>query len=205
MSSNIQKRNSSSSYSSGKQRRKYRPRNDNPLKIDLAEARRQVYHALLHHRSSSKSSSKSSFSSSSSSSHEVVINGPSTQLLESMPLPEPVWSTTAPSVLPHVPYSGGAAMEAADIEFEWGENQASSYSWWLSFLKSLDGNNHITKNVHEESKYPLALGSSNWFFGQRHGGNFKVEEADEQSPSPDEWLMFPTTEDHEGEFNHVIP
>ncbi|PRQ42754.1 hypothetical protein RchiOBHm_Chr3g0461071 [Rosa chinensis] len=204
MSSNIQRRGSSSSSSSSsrKQRRRSRPRSLNPLNINVAEARRQVYHALILHRTSSKSSFQSS--SSSSSSHDVV-SGTSTQLLQSMPLPEPVWSTTAPSVPPHVPYSGGPAMEAADIEFEWGENQASSYTWWLAFLKTLDGNNSTTSTVPQEFKYPLALGSSNLFFGRRPGGNFKVEEADEQIPSPDEWLIIPTTENHEGEFNHVIP
>lgn len=158
--------------------------------INYAEVRRQIFHALQLHRSSR----------SSSSSHAVA--GPQFKsLVESMPLPEPVWSTTAPSVLAHTPSSSSSAaaanMEA--LEFEWGENQASSYSWWISFLKTLDGNNA------EKSKYPMPLESSNWLFGQNQNSNYKVGDqetslvdANDHSPSPDEWLMFPTTED-EGE------
>ncbi|KAI4353490.1 hypothetical protein L6164_002436 [Bauhinia variegata] len=58
-------------------------------------------------------------------------------LLEAMPLPEPIWSTTSPCVLAEPP---AAPNSEASMEFEWAENQASLHSWWLEFLKSLDGN-----------------------------------------------------------------
>jgi hypothetical protein len=111
-----------------------------------------------------------------------------------MPLPEPIWSTTAPSIVLAAPTP--PAMEAP--EFEWGENQAA-YTWWLGFLKTLDN-----KYNHEEPKYHF--GNSRILFTQRCQEAPKLGESTfldgcDQS-STDEWLMFPTTED-QGE--SVIP
>ncbi|KAM0994476.1 hypothetical protein ACFX13_010188 [Malus domestica] len=163
--------------------------------VDAAEIRRQIFHAIQLHRSSSSAAPAAA-----APPPPVSMGSQFNSLVESMPLPGPVWSTTAPSVSPHAP---SAAMEA--LEFEWGESQAASYSWWLGFLKTLDGKNA------DKSNYPLPLGSPNWLFGQNQNSNCKVGDhqetaalvdANDQSPSPDEWLMFPNTED-EGET--VIP
>ena len=109
-----------------------------------------------------------------------------------MPLPEPVWSTTAPSVTAAPP-----GLEAMEV-LEWGENQASSYTWWLGFLRALDGNN-IEKTKHpfvdnivkensgavlEQQEISSKLGEPTSNVG-----------ASDQNASLEEWLMFPTTED----------
>ncbi|KAI9074919.1 hypothetical protein K1719_043148 [Acacia pycnantha] len=64
-------------------------------------------------------------------------------LLEAMPMAGPVWSTTEPCVLaePLESVPAEAPTSESSVELEWGENQASSYSWWIGFLESLDGNN----------------------------------------------------------------
>lgn len=107
-----------------------------------------------------------------------------------MPVPDPVWSTTEPSV-PAAP-SGSEAMEF----FEWGENEASSYTWWLAFLRALDVNNvqktehPFADNVMKENSMVLEKQASS-----------EIEKAttfvgaSDQNASLDEWLMFPTTED----------
>ncbi|XP_054782444.1 uncharacterized protein LOC129289661 isoform X2 [Prosopis cineraria] len=66
-------------------------------------------------------------------------------LLEAMPMPGPVWSTTEPCVLAEPPLSTAVAeaptaSSEGSVELEWGENQASSYAWWIGFLETLDGN-----------------------------------------------------------------
>ncbi|KAB1224519.1 hypothetical protein CJ030_MR2G016408 [Morella rubra] len=174
--------------------------------MNMAEARREIAHALYLHRASSSSFSPSPSSSSSSS--QPAIGGESTvignsfdysnpisgvsqycySLIESMPLPEPIWSTTAPSILAAPPPPG--AMESP--EFEWGENQAS-YTWWLGFLQTLDGKHSEEPN--------LPFGNSGPLFSQCEEPTFL--DSSGQSSSPDEWLMFPTTED-QGNIN-VIP
>ncbi|KAB2621867.1 hypothetical protein D8674_024049 [Pyrus ussuriensis x Pyrus communis] len=204
------KKKSSSSEkcnSSGKpvRRRFTTKRGSKTRDVNAAEIRREILHAIQLHRSSSSSSSSLSAAPEASAPPPPVFVGPRfDSLAEPMPLPGPVWSTTAPSVLPYA--SSSAAMEA--LEFEWGESQAASYSWWLGFLKTLDGKNA------EKSNYPLPLGSSNWLFGQNQNSNSNCKVDDDQdtaalvdtidqSHSPDEWLMFPNTEDDVGEI--VIP
>ncbi|KAM1576578.1 hypothetical protein ACFX10_032881 [Malus domestica] len=200
------KKKSSSSEkcnSSGKpvRRRFTAKRGSKTRDVDAAEIGMEILHAIQLHRSSSSSSS-SAVPEASAPPPPVYVGPQFDSLAEPMPLPGPVWSTTTPSVLPYAPSS--AAMEA--LEFEWGESQAASYSWWLGFLKTLDGKNA------DKSNYPLPLGSSNWLFGQNQNSNCKVDDdqdtvalvdANDQSLSPDEWLMFPNTEDDVGEI--VIP
>ncbi|GAV66313.1 hypothetical protein CFOL_v3_09823 [Cephalotus follicularis] len=171
--------------------------------INMAEARREIAHALLLHRSSSSSLASASSTSSSSfvekelTSNNIlgnicnfgIYNNPSAissqhcySLMESMPLPEPIWSTTAPSThaAPTTP------MEA--LEFVWGENQASSYTWWLGFLENLDA-----KNI-ENLKCPNVDNIES-----QHQNGSKLKEApilstSDHNSSPDEWLLFPTNE-----------
>ncbi|KAK4834500.1 hypothetical protein QYF36_023866 [Acer negundo] len=157
--------------------------------INMAQARREIVHALHLHRSSSSRTTSSSSSTSAT-------------ILESMPIPEPIWSTTQPSI-PVVAAPVVVAMEG--FEFEWGssENQASSYSWWLGFLKALDSknnNNNINNNNivdQNYSKYPCLerihhlIGSG----GQDPDFVDASHDHDQQNSSPDEWLMFPTNDD----------
>jgi hypothetical protein len=169
----------------------------NDCVIDMAEARREIAHALHLRRSLSSSSSAAAAAAAAAScfmNRKPTISGNRNSIfggsqycysvMESMPLPEPIWSTTAPSILaaPAPP-----AMEAP--EFEWGENQAS-YTWWLGFLKTLD-----SKLYNEEPRYP---------FENQELGEPPFLDACDQS-CPDEWLMFPTTTEDQGESDSVIP
>ncbi|KAK9986232.1 hypothetical protein SO802_031183 [Lithocarpus litseifolius] len=175
--------------------------------INMAKAGREIAHALNIHRSSSSTSSSSSSPSSSScvTNAQPILLGntynnydfirPSFggsqycySLMESMtmtmPIPEPIWSTTAPSILAAPPQPG---MEA--VEFEWGENNQASHTWWLGFLKTLDS------KYNKEPKYPLgALCSQCQQEGPKLGEPPFLDPSD-QSASPDEWLIFPATED----------
>ncbi|XWS67319.1 hypothetical protein CRYUN_Cryun05aG0277200 [Craigia yunnanensis] len=180
--------------------------------INMAEARREIAHALHLHRSSSSSSSTSTkilsyvaqerepwmlgnlYNCSTNTKKPTLATSyccySSVEAMPMpMPLPEPVWSTTPPSV-PAAP---------PGLEFmEWGENQASSYTWWLGFLRALDGNN-IEKTKHpfvdnivkencravlEQQEISSILGESTSIVGES-----------DQNASLDERLMFPTTED----------
>ncbi|KAF3975449.1 hypothetical protein CMV_001294 [Castanea mollissima] len=172
--------------------------------INMAKARREIAHALHIHRSSSSTSSSSSSSSCVTNVQPILLGNtynnydftrPSFggsqycySLMESMtmtmPIPDPIWSTTAPSILAAPPQPG---MEA--VEFEWGENNQASHTWWLGFLKTLDS------KYNEEPKYPLGA-----LFSQCQQEGPKIGEPpflypSDQSASPDEWLIFPATED----------
>lgn len=122
-----------------------------------------------------------------------------------MPIPGPIWSTTAPSVLASngggapvvVPSASSIAKEV--LEFEWEESQkAASYNWWFGFLKTLDDAN----NAEDYSKFKYSLGNNALLNGSCFGkigeevGGF-VGANDHQSPSPDEWLLFPTADEDE--------
>lgn len=86
-------------------------------------------------------------------------------LLDAMPIPESVWSTTEPSIMAE-PSSSSSSLslpplsveasivEGSCVDLEWGsENQASSsYSWWLGFLESLDNNNIMECPFKREEK-----------------------------------------------------
>ncbi|GLT92792.1 hypothetical protein SLE2022_106100 [Rubroshorea leprosula] len=165
--------------------------------INMAEARREILHALHLHRSSLSSSSTKPCepaiilggNNGSGSGVDVVSSYNCCYwVVEAMPLPEPVWSTTAPSV----PAGPPVTEEAGVVEFEWGENQnqAASYKWWLGFLKALD------RKSSEETKYPCL--EDDIVFGEQE--NLEVGEPNflssgDQDSCLDDWLMFPATED----------
>lgn len=192
-------------------RRRSRPRKGTQDSvINVAEARREIAFALHLHRTSSSPSPSSSATESPCSSiygcdlTEQVVCGPSSPycypLMESMPIPGPVWSTTAPSVLARN-NSGSAAVASASslakevLGFEWGESQeleAASYSWWFGFLKTLDDANYNAQDSKYSLGNTLLTGSGFDKIGEQVGC---VGENDHQSPSPDEWLLFPTPED----------
>ena len=96
-------------------------------------------------------------------------------LLEEMPLPGPTWSTTEPCVLAMPlppPSSAPPNIFEGSVELEWGENQASSYSWWLGFLQSLDEK----KVAGMENAMVLSLEPS-------------FVDAIDLSCCPDDWMM----------------
>lgn len=103
-----------------------------------------------------------------------------------MPFPEPIWSTTATSVPVAAP-----AVEALHLN-NWGESQASSYTWWSRFLKSMDKD--------DESRYPCAENTSvlpdSWVVSHKDCSKLG-ESTDYQGSFADDWLIFPTIEDHE--------
>ncbi|KAH7864955.1 hypothetical protein Vadar_000352 [Vaccinium darrowii] len=123
--------------------------------FSMAEARREVFSALHLHRSSSSSSSIDSITrylgqlmhtSSTSRGDDgnigefVSCTYGSSQchrycysVLDSLPLPQPTWSTTAPSIitistppLPPPPFP-------PPTEANWAEKWASSYACWMGF------------------------------------------------------------------------
>ncbi|KAK4253376.1 hypothetical protein QN277_010695 [Acacia crassicarpa] len=115
-------------------------------------------------------------------------------LLEAMPMPGPVWSTTDPCILaePLESVPAEAPTSEGSVELEWGENQASSYSWWIGFLESLDGNNmSSTEKVKSCPFVESIMVEDSRGFG--YDSSFVVDATD-QSCCLDDWLMIPTTE-----------
>ncbi|KAJ9694094.1 hypothetical protein PVL29_009872 [Vitis rotundifolia] len=179
--------------------------------INVAEARREVASALNLHRSSSSPYSPSASSRRRSSYNykygisKATVAGPQYccySLLETLPLPEPTWSTTPPAIFAAPSIVATPPLLEA-IEFEWEESFTASYAWWLGFLKSLDGKST------EESKYPFeenVVMRNSWVFGQRQDGPKLGEspclDANDQSSYLDEWLMIPPTEDVSEMKNH---
>lgn len=115
-------------------------------------------------------------------------------LLEAMPIPGPVWSTTEPCVLAEPLVGSASSAEVSttsnegSVELEyWGENQASSYLWWVDFLESLDGNMMSSEKV----KYCPFLVEEN--INEMEDSTTFVDATD-QSCCLDEWLMIPTME-----------
>ncbi|XVF08363.1 hypothetical protein REPUB_Repub06bG0220100 [Reevesia pubescens] len=178
--------------------------------INMAEARREIAHALHLHRSSSNSFSSSS-TSRKTQSYDVAqerlawnmlgnpFNCSTTQnatsyncccysLVEAMPmpLPEPVWSTTAPTVA-----AAPAGLEAMEF-FEWGENQASSYTWWLGFLRALDAGN---SSMEKTKQYSNFVKENSRVLMEQQDISSKLGEPTDKNASLDEWLMFPTAQD----------
>ncbi|AES79706.1 hypothetical protein MTR_7g071570 [Medicago truncatula] len=102
-------------------------------------------------------------------------------LLEAMPLPGPTWSTTGPTILAEPP-----SLIEASMELELGENnQASSYTWWLGFLKGLDGNMSIEKKMEKEIVMEHNKGVS---------FESKFVDAIDLGCCPDDWLIIPPME-----------
>lgn len=169
--------------------------------INMAEARRQIAQALQLHRSSLSSSLSTTMSMAEPSGcygyDEFEKRGTifsdsqhfCYSILESMPVPQPIWSTTAPSVL-RLPV---APMEEQEI-FEWGDGQAS-YTWWLGFLKALDVNSsNDTEYTNAESGSAVGMMSSMCQDGLESEEALFVEASD-YSSFADEWLIVPITED----------
>lgn len=191
-------------------RRSRTRRGNQDLVINVAEARREINLALHLHRSPSSSSPPPPPSNGCDFNNQLLCGSPYCyRLLNTMPQPEPVWSTTAPSVLAAIPSS--SSKEA--LEFEWGESQqAASYSWWLGFLKTLD--HQASVNGDDDLEYSkFLLGNSNAFANingtsnigdDNDGGVAFVDANSDQSYSLDEWLLFPTTEG-EGEPLNLTP
>lgn len=169
--------------------------------INMAEARREIVHALNLHRSSSSRVRSTVATGEAGAALPTIGNRPpavgslvglcgvSYSLTESMPLPEPIWSTTAPSI----PVEPPAPTESLEC-FEWGGNQAAAYAWWLGFLKMLDGKN-ICNNIDQNSRYPSSY-LEKIVNGKLGEGIFM--DASDQNTCTDEWLIFPAIED-EGE------
>ena len=175
-------------------RRTHRRKTTQETIINMAEARREISHALHLHRSSAKKEGTNFDNYYSNVKPNFVVNHSNYcdyycyPLLETLPCPEPVWSTTAPSVLATV----SPVFEATELVNGWGENdddEAASYSWWLGFLNTLDCKSSVDN---------LGIGGGE----HRQGGSglgespnvVNVELSDQVSVA-DEWLMFPTTED----------
>ncbi|KAK7339995.1 hypothetical protein VNO77_20686 [Canavalia gladiata] len=114
-------------------------------------------------------------------------------LLEAMPLPGPTWSTTEPSILAEPP----SAPVEAPVGLEWGENQASSFTWWLRFLEGLDGN--MTK---EKLDLPFV---ENIVMENSKGLSYEPTFVDaiDLSCCPDDWFTVPTMEKDLGDM--VVP
>lgn len=131
--------------------------------INMAEARREIVNALHLHRSSTARN-----------------NAPAPthhhQLTDSMPLPEPTWSTTAPAVI-------CAPLPAVEVlEVEWFHNDVSaSCSWWVAFLSSLD------RKISAEGPPPAAVPG----LGAEDSGSGR----DEKAPFMDEWVVLPPGEE----------
>ncbi|KAJ6299794.1 hypothetical protein OIU76_020726 [Salix suchowensis] len=133
----------------------------------MAEARREIAHALHLH---------------SNPRHHCY------SLTDTLPAPEPVWSTATTTTA----VKGPPPMETE--EFEWGENQAASYSWWLGFLKTLDGNS-ATPFVKDETE----MISDPGVFGQCeiHVSGLEESSHGQLTSTTDEWLTFPDNEDQD--------
>ena len=118
-------------------------------------------------------------------------------LLEAMPLPGPIWSTTSPSVMAEPPPSVSAPINNS-VDFEWVENQDSSYSWWLGFLKSLD------ENVNAEDLNSQLLENFVMENSKILGHELAFVDGMDQNCCPDDWLMIPTVEKDLGDIN-IMP
>ncbi|CAI9782350.1 unnamed protein product [Fraxinus pennsylvanica] len=123
--------------------------------INMAEARRDIVNALHLHRLSSSSTSGTAGNSTWTSQNCY-------QLMESMPIPEPTWSTTPPAVM-------CAPVPSVEVlEFGWPENMSSSYTWWIgrgSSVKSFED----CKKIHSigYSWTPLRMIRGKWGAGAR--------------------------------------
>ncbi|KAJ8753874.1 hypothetical protein K2173_000128 [Erythroxylum novogranatense] len=161
--------------------------------INMAEARREVAHALQLHRSAI--TSKDDIDTTSTSVASTVSEFYGCSVTNSLPTPDPVWSTTSPSVLAAPPRVLGVG-EPSPAGFEWGESaHDASYDWWRGFLKNLDSNPCV-----DNSSNNIVM-SSTTVFGQCQNISrvgeppLKVESSELISSFTDEWLIFPCTED----------
>ncbi|MCD7461035.1 hypothetical protein HAX54_045034 [Datura stramonium] len=165
----------------------------------MAEARREIVHALHLHRSSSSSLNNSK-------NYALLGQRVNSQqyyysIVESMPIPQPTWSTTAPAIhtapaaVPPPPPSSSAC-------------EVPEFDWWIGFLKSLDGKKSGSSNGTEvviQKYFPLEeniLMENSKLLSQLPDGlpNNLIDANDDPSHQfPDEWLIIPTADD-----NHVV-
>ncbi|KAJ7961138.1 formin-F-like [Quillaja saponaria] len=176
--------------------------------LNVAEARREIAYALHLHRSSSSSPGSVTHTdyelgniSSNCDFNVQISNGVGGQhlcysLLEPMPLPGPIWSRTPPSVLAEPEVLVSAPIEAS-LEFELEENQSqsSSYTWWLGFLKTLDGN--VIND--DKSNYPFGVSKEFSKESSKMGETHSMDASEVSSYSPDEWFMFPIIDEEKEE------
>ncbi|XP_060206265.1 uncharacterized protein LOC132633874 [Lycium barbarum] len=169
--------------------------------MDMAEARREIVHALELHRSSSSSSS--SFS----NPMNYAVSGQRVNsqqfyysIVESMPIPQPTWSTTAPAIhtapppllLPPSPPPSSFAGEVPEFD------------WWIGFLKSLDGKKSTSRQRYLPLEEDILMENSK-VLSQLHDGlkneppNCIGANDDPSYQFPDEWLIIPTADD-----DHVL-
>ncbi|CAN4106171.1 unnamed protein product [Withania somnifera] len=172
---------------------------------DMAEARREIVHALHLHRSSS------SVSFNNTKNYALFGQRVNSQqyyysVVESMPIPQPTWSTTAPAIrtapvpLPQPPLPSYSAVEVPEFD------------WWIGFLKSLDGKKRGSSNGSEvviQKYFPVEenifMGNSKVLSQLQDGlnndsPNSPIDASDDSSHQfPDEWLIIPTADD-----DHVV-
>ncbi|ERM95594.1 hypothetical protein AMTR_s00023p00128160 [Amborella trichopoda] len=114
-------------------------------------------------------------------------------LMDPLPLAQPSWSTTAPSVHPIAP---SPTVESAPIQV-WGEDQ-SAWAWWLGFLHTLDLKGDMNPSMDEPCTYmgdDLGMGA---LFGlPRVSIEAKEGAIDAHDISPDEWLMMGPEQDQD--------
>lgn len=154
--------------------------------INTAEARREIVNALHIHRSASSSPSPSPSSSrfprKRCSMRRSTCNHGTIKPRITVASSQTIWSTTA------------TANSTEDLEFEWVENGAASYAWWLGFLKSLDGKS--TSSATEQS---------NQLEESLRKDNNSCREliSDEESSFTDEWLTIPPIDEHAGDLAQI--
>lgn len=124
-------------------------------------------------------------------------------ILEAMPQPGPTWSTTGPSILaePTTPTTLITSPIEDPLKLEWGENQDSSFTWWLEYLEGLDGN--IMKNEKLDLDPPFV---ENVVMENSKGISYEssfVDSIDLSYCCPDDWLVIPTIEQDFGDI--IIP
>ncbi|KAL8504929.1 hypothetical protein ACS0TY_016213 [Phlomoides rotata] len=148
--------------------------------INTAEARREIVTALHLHRQSSKPVVPCSSS--------YNAQNYRRQLTESLPVPEPTWSTTAPAVR-------CAPVPTLDVlEVEWFDNvSSSSYSWWLGFLKSLDSKRDGVSVSTECGNVVGACLAGRDGEGSDSGGG-------DPNLFLDEWVVFPAVEEERHDY-----
>lgn len=168
--------------------------------INGAEARGEIAGAFNLYKSSLYSPATSSWGRSFSNNNgrgigRATVAGPQYccySLLETLPLPEPTWSNTPPSILA-APSIVATPPPLEPTDFEWEESFAASCTWWLGFLKSLDGKRS------EEPKRPFeenVVMRNTGVFGHHQDGPMPGEtpclDVNDQGLYLDEWLMTPT-------------
>ncbi|KAJ8533121.1 hypothetical protein K7X08_016010 [Anisodus acutangulus] len=166
----------------------------------MAEARREIVHALHLHRSSSFNNPKN---------YPLFGQRVNSQqyyysIVESMPIPQPTWSTTAPAIhtapplLPPPPPPSSSTGEVPEFD------------WWIGFLKSLDGKTSESSNgevvilKYLPLEEDILMGNSKAFSqlqdGLKNESPKCIDANDDPSHQfPDEWLIIPTADD-----DHVV-